>query len=96
MGKAEGEEKKIELTALAASCGRFQYTYSRRLYKIRPIPNDGSITFGVYSRVICTRVSCLMVRRSCESLTDVVPSANGVDVSNRHYTFITEFFFKHL
>lgn len=37
-----------------------------------------------------------MVRRSCESLTDVVPSANGVDVSNRHYTFITEFFFKHL
>lgn len=49
-------------TRRSASCSRAQYECSSREYKIRPIPNDGSITFGVNSREasLKTRRSILM------------------------------------
>lgn len=56
----------IELTPRAISCGRCQYTCSRRQYRIRPMPKDGSMTLGVYSRTVSTTVTRSMLIRSLD------------------------------
>ena len=55
-------------TDLAASPSLVQYTCSIRLYRIRPTPKDGSMTFGVYSLIDSTLVSL-------EKLTISFPSS---------------------